>query len=550
MSGSSLSLTGGRAVWVSLGAGRRLSASDVPAPSLADYLTSWQIPYFVDSFSSELQAMGFASRGTADRPDSARLVIFWAPKERLSRIVAKVLRSVRQGDWLWIVIANSPDLEWTRRRTTPFLVYRPPSAPSLLSSATTRQPGVVSSIDLVPSLLAYLSGLAPSSLNESLPAVTGSPVRFVPHPDPVSFLTQLDQKSTLALSDLPFLTLAVIVLIVDALLLTVISLFVPQIRFLAHLTILSGMSLPLSLLVSYLFPHSDPGLNLFQCFAMAFGIGSLHLVLRYPPLFFAGIVGGLSALTALFALPAYSCSPLGYFLTTGWRFYGITNSGVGIILAGSLLFLYRFPLPKVIGFVICFGAVFLTGAGFWGANYGGALTLSLTLFLYLLRQPSRSVTVRSVFLSIGITALIIQSIFVAEKSLFPHTSGHIRHITDWLTTGQFATVLDFVLQKVQLWKLFSTSLPLNLLIIAFFAMMTIAIPFGLKYFQIREHQPFFTFLFIGSWVGFFTNDSGVEILGMSLIYLGGYTLLLILENFGGLIRKPWFSKMREGVRQK
>ncbi len=527
MSGSCLELTGGPAVWASIGAGRRLSHKDIPQPPLPTILSSHRISFSVHGTNAPLRAMGLVPTRHPGFIGSPLVKFIWTPKERLSQTVSHVLMSLKENDWLWIIVANSPSLEWTERQLTPFVLYRPRQPGGLVTSQTTRRTGLISSIDVVPTLLSALFLPVPSFM-------TGSPLNFVAHPDPVSYLTQMDKESQRVLRTLPYLTAPLVALIAGAFLFTLLSFRYP-VSALARWFILSGMCLPLALFTSFFKPPLAPPFDLARCFISAFILGFAFSLWKRDSLAVARLIGATTALAALFLLPAYSRSPLGYFVTTGWRFYGISNSGVGLILAGSLLFLSSRPLPRHALLGAATVVSFLTGVGFWGANYGGALTLSLSLFLFAFHQPRHLVTPLSSFLSLLFSILLLQTIFIAERLLTPLPSGHIRHFLDWLSAGDRANLLPFLLTKARLWLLFSHSLPLATLVIIVFLILTASFPLLINAFRLHHYKPLFTFLFIGSWIGFFTNDSGVEILGMTLIYVGGYTLLLILN---GLCQAP------------
>jgi hypothetical protein len=67
----------------------------------------------------------------------------------------------------------------------------------------------------------------------------------------------------------------------------------------------------------------------------------------------AGWVCGASALMALLGVPLYWATPLGHYPTTGWRYFGITNSGIGIVLAGTIFAWRLLPLPRKLVAVWC-----------------------------------------------------------------------------------------------------------------------------------------------------------------------------------------------------
>jgi len=172
--------------------------------------------------------------------------------------------------------------------------------------------------------------------------------------DRLAYLHWLDERSVKPLQDLPALSFAIATFVVIAVALTALasafSLLASR-QGLSNLVspaatffVISGMSIPASLFLVAQLPHQSGVASAFQMLAIVSLLGLLALLLAkklsatpFPTsLKAAGLICAFSAIVALFGVPLYWATPLGHYPTSGWRYFGITNSGVGIVLAGTI----------------------------------------------------------------------------------------------------------------------------------------------------------------------------------------------------------------------
>jgi hypothetical protein len=93
---------------------------------------------------------------------------------------------------------------------------------------------------------------------------------------------------------------------------------------------------------------------------------------------------------------------------------------------------------------------------------------------------------------------------------------------------------EMVGRKLHLLWALTTALPLNFVLLTVFAVFTVGVPLLARRFAVfKELLPAFLATFVGAWAGFCLNDSGVEVIGMALVYVGGVFLLALPQCYFG-----------------
>lgn len=329
-----------------------------------------------------------------------------ASLERIARFVRELLELPPSRPRLVYLVSPSPSAAPGRQGILLTPVFRwelaPGSGtagtgPGLLTSATTRRPGLVANVDFLPAVLADL-GL------EAAPARGGRPWRPVAHPAPLeALLERYAEIKRVHLQRLPVIQpyfFAVLGLLGAGGLASAgmrAGIVPARGRWTAlwrgiYAGFLAG---PAALLLLPLFPPAPltatwllaAGLSL----VLALGCGLLG---RGKALRTAGLLGGATALliaadTALQA-PLMQRSLLGYDPVAGSRYYGIGNEYMGVLLGASLmccawlLDAARDRMPRAraarIPAALLAGAAFLMLHPRLGINVGGAISAGAAAF--------------------------------------------------------------------------------------------------------------------------------------------------------------------------
>lgn len=299
---------------------------------------------------------------------------------------------------------------------TPLVAVGPGFGPGWLTSATTRRPGIVTNMDVAPTILTFL-GL------ETAPEIAGRPLQSVHGRGGMRELADLDARITItALWQQPvlkFFTVALdVIFAIGALFLLWPGL--PGARLLQALLLLAA-GFPLVLMLAPLRQESAHYLPWLAGLALA--LTALLMILprrRYLPLslLFAATVAVI-VFDQCRGAPLARFSLLGYSPIVGSRFYGIGNEYMGVMIGAAVIGAgmafarwhdRRWLMPAA---ALAFLAlVIVMGAPMLGANFGGtaAAVTAFGLALFLLsgrRVPGRHLLTiaAAVFCALVILAL-------------------------------------------------------------------------------------------------------------------------------------------------
>ncbi|MCX7642833.1 MAG: hypothetical protein N2116_03355 [Armatimonadetes bacterium] len=547
LSGSSLELSGRKGVFVTLGSGRRAKASE--KAKLGEWLVQ-------NGKSFRLKGNGILEAIVGDKklqpskltrqPD---VIFVAATKGSLAPTLKSLTKLLDRNSCLWLLVPNSPQTGWSTRRLTPILVFGEKVASGLLTSPTTRKIGLVSSVDFVPTLFAQLGIDKPAT-------ATGNEMKIVRFEgDRLAYLERLDERSTRPLRDLPALVLTMSAITAAALVLVGLVLlllarpgkfpsnrYLQVVKFAAVFAVLVGMSIPVSLFIATNLPHKTGLTNALQLLLLTCVFSSLALKLSFwldkvlpealpVSLRAAGFICAFTSIVALLGIPLYWATPLGFYPTTGWRYFGITNSGIGLVLAGTVFAWKLLSLPNRLVAIWLVSSPLLAGFSLWGANFGGALTLAIGFAASWVCVTQKVFSWRkTVCLSICAVALTVAILSLGENFLPTDQKAHLGQLLERMKLLGFVALAEVVARKLWLlWEFFART-PLNFVALGLF----VAFHFGTKLISrynrlLAELKPAFIATFIGSWAGLFLNDSGMEIVGMAMVIFGGVFLLTMVE---------------------
>jgi len=262
----------------------------------------------------------------------------------------------------------------------PALLFALAGAPRTLASDTTRRTGVVTDLDVRPTIFEFLGQAVPSDLD-------GLPLRVVDDPPPFELH---ERYLAMRRMTVPVQTAAALYVVVGGLFgiaLIAMRRRVPQA--LARVGAWVGMSVP-ALAVALLAAGHLPTLSYATVVPFVIGataVGTLAFAplarrdAMLPPaaigvavlLFFLveAAVGWTAALTPF----------LGGSELDGGRFFGLPNVFVGLLIGASLYVAFR--LSPVWGFALVVAVALFAGLPFAGANIGAAVSLFAAAGLWL-----------------------------------------------------------------------------------------------------------------------------------------------------------------------
>jgi len=308
-----------------------------------------------------------------------------AALDQAGAMLQRTLASSQAGRVLVLVVTPQPSFEMDQvgDETTGIVMAAGPPGRLLrangplrtVTSDSTRQDGLVSNVDVAPTVLSFFGVDLPAEM-------TGRPVRVTEHGDPLALhrrhLEQRRIRIPVQTGEVVYVALVGTLLILSLLAMGAGARIQGGGGAILRHAMLAATSLMLVVAVSGLLPRlTYPVVVPFLILGTA---GLTWLAVRSGWRGAVGpfaVVGALSVafllVDGLFGLRAFRTPLLGATMFDGVRFYGLPNAFIAFVL-GSALFVAA-ELPAFSGAVVLFGAGLFTGLPALGANVGGAVTL-------------------------------------------------------------------------------------------------------------------------------------------------------------------------------
>jgi hypothetical protein len=244
-----------------------------------------------------------------------------------------------------------------------------------LTSDTTRQTGLVSNVDVAPTVLDFFGIPVPSQMDGSVIHATEDPAPFA--------LYRLEREHRrirvpIQLAEVGFLALAAIVGTIALLALTRRGILPPRVGSGLRFLVLCCVALPIPLVASGLLPHLTYAyvVPFLVLITLALAILSLRFGRADPlgPFTFLGAVGlAFIVVDAVAGGRAFRTPVFGGVMFDGVRYYGLGNAFIPTLLASALLVARR--LERFAGAVLLFAVGLFAGFPHLLADIGASITL-------------------------------------------------------------------------------------------------------------------------------------------------------------------------------
>lgn len=374
---------------------------------------------------------------------------------RLDQLIGGLLDMAdASGSFILLVSPLSREEDGALDRLSPVLVYHGapsnlqgnvPENPFLISSATTRTPGLVSVVDVAPTVASILRAPFPA---RSL----GKPFQTVKPADRMAQMRRLDNIVRLqARAEWPVLgvmaTIIALAVTSSSLILAFRVRTPAWLRAALRALIAFVLVFPLALLIGSLYNGSNViTYGIFVAVAAAASLAAISLM--------AALVGDcngdcpISALPAVIALvtvgvlvvdsfaggrlAAYSL--IGAFQLTGLRFYGIGNELMGVLIGSALVaaLWLRQKLPSgaldrryralfALGLIVVLLVIALPDLG---ANVGGAIAAVIAFGLCFQAAAGKRITFALVAVLFAVAGAVVGALALFDLLLRPESGSH------------------------------------------------------------------------------------------------------------------------------
>lgn len=453
-------------------------------------------------------------------------------------------------DWdrtLVLVAVPGPSAEAMARNEllTFVAAFGPNLQPGLLSSPTTRRPGLVTGSDVAPTILDWLGVPLPLSM-------TGRPLASQPFLNPLPALLAFEQKAVATYTERPPVLKGYVILQIIFILGSLTALFLaPRLPGEAATVLRYGLAsltaVPLALL---LLPLAQTGVLALDVLLLLGLTGALvllaRLLSRSLPLSFVLIyLGTAFAIVVDVALAARlgRASFLGYDPLGGARYYGLGNEYMGVLLGATVtgcaaLLDLRPSLHSYWRWLVlaplAVAALFI-GLSAFGANLGGFLGAVATLLAAWLVFRGRRVWFRSLLI-LAAAGVALVAVVVAVDVLRPDAgTSHVGLLVRQIAAAGPGALYTVASRKLAMNFRLLHYTPWADGLVTFIAGLGVLLyrPVGLLSRIVRVHPCFiqgFWAALAGTAVVFFVNDSGVVAAATFMLYPTAFLLELALQT--------------------
>jgi len=423
-----------------------------------------------------------------------------------------------------------------RQLLAPFWWYQPTGSEHYVSSGTTKRQGIISNIDVIPTVLSQLG------VKNGLSDMTGREIKRIK--TNISFEQRLDQIFTVYRQRSPILYSYVLWQVIILLL----SIFVwifrwSKVYFLLRMSLLSILILPILILLSsplyflpslgYLFSLLITSLILSVIIK---SVDSLRIFIIIGCVTWIGIT-----LDVWLGSPFMKTSYLGYDPIIGARYYGMGNEYMGVYIGAALLFTSSWIQRRCnrwtmgLTALICGITIYLLLSPTLGTNAGGAIAaLFATCFTFLkmnhIKLARKGFWIFILFICIGLLLLIWMNLIVPTDQ-----QSHIGRAINTIRTGNYLSIYQLIQRKLAMnWKLIRVSSWSKVMATSLFVIGILFIrPRGtLKNFYAQFPYLFYGFygIVIGAITALLVNDSGIVAASTMIIYVASPMLYLALKE--------------------
>lgn len=358
------------------------------------------------------------------------------------RLVPLALVATQAEEVLVVVVGAGASEEMRERGDTagPMVLARGAPAdlltsegsPSGLTSSTTRREGIVSDVDLAPTILGFFGAPTPSEM-------TGSPIYSSGEPPTQTHERALDHARVVGPVGAALLWFAVLTLVLSVVLVFVLRRPSPWLAGVAGLAVLATIALLVATTPGSVVPAFTVAAVVTSLVAVAAGLVILALrsgrgdpMMAVITVAVAGLV--VVVVDRILGWPSQLTPMLGGSALDGERFYGLGNAHAGFVLAGTVLAAARLSTPAGVG-LIAAGAAF-AGLPFLGADLGGSLALALAAALWFGVRTWRSLGWRTWAVAVAALAGTLVIVTAADRFL-PGGGTHVSAVTDGGPLGAF-----------------------------------------------------------------------------------------------------------------
>ncbi len=443
-----------------------------------------------------------------------------------------------ETDLIMVMSALNPASDLSvNNRLSPVIIAGKGFSKGLLTSASTKRKGIITNMDIGPTVLGFF-GI------DKLAVQNGSPITALPDSGTIEDLALFNMRLVEIYNQRGFLlrsyVFAQILVMVGAML---IILFSRKYIDLVYAGVFFLLCTPVSYLLLTLFHRP----NLAGSFILSWLLSAVLTVALYfyrtdtvnKLMIISIVTAGSIILDQLIGGPLIKGSPLGYDVISGARFYGIGNEYMGILLGavcagcGAMLETGGRSLHKVV-FLLPLLTVIVMGYPGLGANVGGTISAGLAFASFYVLVRKGRISFRYV-LPIGLFAgAAVVLIFFIDSVRAVGSQSHLGQTISLIRENGIYELINIVSRKVSMnIKLFKYTIWTRVFLLSLISMVILFFrPIGIVKNAAKRYPMAVKGLaagIIGSIAALLTNDSGIVAAATAMVFAAPPFILLVCD---------------------
>ncbi|NLA83453.1 MAG: hypothetical protein GX854_02740 [Clostridiales bacterium] len=437
-------------------------------------------------------------------------------------------------------------------RLAPVIILGPGYSNSLLTSASTRRPGIITNLDIGATLLDFYG--ASKLVGQLGNRIFSSGARFNIE-DFYKYnkrLIEVNNHRTPLLRS--YAAILVIMLVISLLCIF----YFRKLLSYAAFFIQFQMAVPVAYLLLPLFHRSSLVENLIFSWLLALVITIIISAGRWGEIVKVWLYSMITVLLLIIdqitGAHLISCSPLGYDLINGSRYYGIGNEYMGILVGAFCLGIgsfFQICVKKRIRIriwqpiLLFFPPLMILSHPRIGANVGGTIAAIFGFASFILLLYRKSIKLTHFFFTGIITIVFLTVIFLFDYIGGVDTQSHMGQTVNLIMKNGSIELLLIVKRKIEMnIRLIRYTVWTRVFLLSLLTMVLLLFrPAGI-FKHLAKEYPYFikgiTSGMIGCIAALLANDSGIVAAGTCMIFLAPPILIMIIGNLPDRInRLPW-----------
>ncbi len=447
--------------------------------------------------------------------------------KRLNSLVEGVLGLGAPENFTLILFSPSISKEGTvaKNLLAPIVIYREDAFPGILVSGTTRWPGLVANVDLLPTL-ASIAQFTKTS------AFTGKVMVCQPTINGIEQVLNLNRRLIdLSANQRPIINWYQGIISFCWIMGLLSGIFLKK-RWIRDWLVSLVIVIPLTVIILPLFPSfawQVSGFLLFNVLLVAIFTRIQEMNTRILSL--SALIWLILILDQITGWRLIRFSALGYSAMAGSRYYGLGNEFLGIFLASALLltdlfnrkFKSRWSTPVVLGITI-----FILSWPQFGAKFGGILAGTIGFAYYLIKIYQWKWQNRKFwFVFIG-CSLVLFTISWWDSLRPPDVQTHIGRFLHLILNKDFEQVSQIIFRKIAMNLKLTLSSPWIRIILLAFILKAVQRWLTGRKMLLPEDKLVWQAILVAGVCSYLVNDAGVLAFATCLAY--GFSYLLLKMN--------------------